>query len=219
MNRDSSYVEEIVNMWKTKESPDFHYYEKFDKEDTTAPFWREDGPFYLAFSHLNISRTLEIACGTGRHSARISDKVEQLYMIDTSIDALEIAKVRFSQSPHVKVILSNDGETIPLEDGSLSAVFSYDAMVHFEATTIAKYLFETARVLTVGGRALFHHSVYDKNPTGNFRDNPGWRNYMSESLFAYFASRAGLKIIQSLKFNERQGISMIDGLTLLEKIH
>ena len=41
---------------------------------------------------------------------------------------------------------------------------------------------------------------------------------MSQSLFAYLASRAGLKIISTVAFNERGEAGMIDGLTLLERV-
>jgi len=40
---------------------------------------------------------------------------------------------------------------------------------------------------------------------------------MSHALLAYLASRAGMKIVESVSFNESQEGTMIDGLTLLEK--
>jgi SAM-dependent methyltransferase len=218
MRSNVRYISEIAGMWKTEESPDFRYFAKYDNEESTNPFWDENTSFFSGFSQLDLTGALEIACGTGRHAARIVDRATRLYLLDTSVDALRIARERFASQPHVEVIISADGESIPLADGSVSAVFSYDAMVHFEATTVGSYLFETARVLVPGGRALFHHSVYDKNPTGTFRQNPGWRNYMSQSLFAYLTSRAGLKIISSVAFNERGEAGMIDGLTLLERV-
>jgi SAM-dependent methyltransferase len=211
-----SYVVDIVDMWKTGSSPDFLYFAKYDTIGATDPFWNAGTPFAQAFSQLDLSRTLEIACGTGRHSARIVDRAGSLYMIDTSPDALAIAKVRFSRYSHVQVLGPTNRESIPLDPGSITSVFSFDAMVHFEVTTIASYLCEISRVLTCGGRALLHHSAYDKNPTGTFRQNPGWRNYMSQSLFAYLASRAGLSILSSVTFNERQEIGMLDGLSLLQ---
>ena len=118
----------------------------------------------------------------------------------------------------MQVLGPTNGESIPLDPGSITSVFSFDAMVHFEVTTIASYLCEISRVLTCGGRALLHHSAYDKNPTGTFRQNPGWRNYMSESLFAYLASRSGLSIISSVTFNKRQECAIIDGLSLLQAV-
>ena len=212
------YVSEIAAMWETEKSPDFGYFAKYDNEESTNPFWDENTQFSSAFSQLDLTCTLEIACGTGRHSARIVDRATRLYLLDTSVDAVRIAKARFASQPHVEVIISADGESIPLADGSVSAAFAYDAMVHFEATTIGSYLFETGRVLVVGGKALFHHSVYDKNPLGTFQQNPGWRNCMSQSLFGHLASRAGLKIISTVAFNERGEAGMIDGLTLLERV-
>jgi SAM-dependent methyltransferase len=209
------YVAEIIGMWKTRESPDFPYFDKYDTDDATNPFWNAGTAFASMFARLDLSRILEIGCGTGRHSARIVDRANDLYLLDTSPDALALARARFAAYAHVHVLEPGNGASIPLGVHSVTAVFSFDAMVHFEATTVANYLDETCRVLVPGGLALFHHSVYDRNPTGTFRQNPGWRNYMSESLFAHLASRAGLSVVSSLSFNARQGAGMIDGLTLL----
>ena len=218
MRSNQRYVSEIVDMWKNDRSADFPYFAKYDTADATDPFWKPGTLFARAFRQLDLACTLEIACDTGRHSARIVDKVGALYMIDTSPDALAVAKARFSEYPHVQVLNPSDGESIPLDACLVTAVFCFDAMVHFEATTVANYLSEISRVLISGGRALLHHSVYDKNPTGTFRQNPGWRNYMSESLFAYLASRAGLLIISSVTFNKRQECAIIDGLSLLQAV-
>lgn len=217
MKSNESFAEEIVSMWAKESSPDFLYFERFDREEATDPFWREGSLFRTAFGTLDTARTLEIACGTGRHSARFVHDTQELYLLDTSADALKVAERRFAGQANVRMLWSQDGETILLPDGRLTAVFSYDAMVHFEATTIANYLLETSRVLSVGGRALFHHSVYDQNPTGRFHENPGWRNFMNKQLFAYLVSRSGMQIVQYTEFNERNGAGPIDGLTLMEK--
>ena len=164
MRSTTRYASDVSGMWKTEQSPDFRYFAKYDNEEATNPFWDENTPFRNAFSQLDLTSILEIACGTGRHAARIVDRATRLYLLDTSVDAVRLARQRFASQPHVEVIVSEDGESIPLADELVSAVFSYDAMVHFEATTIGNYLFETARVLIPGGRALFHHSVYDKDP-------------------------------------------------------
>jgi SAM-dependent methyltransferase len=142
MRSNQRYVSEIVDMWKNDRSADFPYFAKYDTADATDPFWKPGTLFARAFRQLDLACTLEIACGTGRHSARIVDKVGALYMIDTSPDALAVAKARFSEYPHVQVLNPSDGESIPLDACLVTAVFCFDAMVHFEATTVANYLSE-----------------------------------------------------------------------------
>ena len=45
---------------------DSPYYE--DAERWTPMFWSADGPFRRQFNRLDLSATLELACGWGRHA-------------------------------------------------------------------------------------------------------------------------------------------------------
>jgi len=196
--------EEIIATWATPESPDFGYFDKFDTPEMLGIFWDERSRFRRAFDRLDLSDVLEIAAGAGRHSAQIVDRCQSLALIDTSSAAVELARTRFSNDAHVSVVLSDDGRTLPFPAGAFSAVFSYDAMVHFEPLTINSYLTEIARVLRPGGRAVLHHSAYTNNPTGAFRDNPGWRNFMPTKLMMHLGSRAGLTLISHETFRWRR---------------
>lgn len=204
----------IIEKWKTSSSSDFAYFDSV--ENKHGVFWEENHIYRQKFNELDTHTTLEIACGKGRHAAQVVGKCERLYLVDTSIDALQSTRERFKDFPHVSVHLSEDGETLPfLSDASITAVFSYDAMVHFELLTMAAYLGEIARVLKPGGRALLHHSNYSNNPTGRFTDNPGWRNFMSKDVMAHLASRAELRMLDCLEIDWSAPKS--DALSLLEK--
>lgn len=212
----ANYRDEIVDLWKTKESPDYIYFTKGEDDKWIAAFWEPTSVFSKVFSQLNTTHIAEIACGFGRHSAQIVNRCGSLYMIDTSVDAVAFATERFKLFPHVKVALSKDGISMPdVANESLTAVFSYDAMVHFEPLTIMLYLSEIARTLVPGGRALLHHSNYSENPTGKFSDVTGGRNYMSQSLFAHFCSRNGLKVIYQEILD--WSFAKSDALTLIQK--
>lgn len=208
--------DDIIDTWKTPGRRDFGYFDTVDSAAQTAGFWREGGLFRKRFDLLNIERTVEIACGFGRHSAQFVDRPQQMLLVDTSVGAVAEASKRFSQYPHVRVALSEDGMSIPAEDGSFTAVFSYDAMVHFEPVTVAAYLQEASRVLEPGGMVLFHHSNYEGNPTGHFQSSPSWRNYMSKDLFAHFASRAGLEVVDRITM-QWGGVPDLDCLSLMRK--
>lgn len=208
--------DDVIDTWKTPGKRNFHYFEAVDDDARTAGFWTEGRPFRRLFDRLNIQSTVEVACGFGRHSSRIVDQCGRLVLVDTSAGAIAEARKRFHRFRHVEVLLSEDGMSIPAQNESMTAVFSYDAMVHFEPITVASYLHEAARVLAPGGKALFHHSNYEGNPTGAFQTSPSWRNYMSKNLFAHFASRAGLDIEDQVIF-AWGGVADLDGLTLLSK--
>ena len=214
--KDNPFAEEIVFLWKEHDAPDAAYFDKAETDDWTRGLWDENSHFQQFMAQMDLSIVCEIACGRGRHAARLLTKSDELYLVDTSVAAIEFARERFKAHPKVRAILCADGQSLPsVPSDRLTSVFSFDAMVHFEPLTIAAYLSETARVLRPGGRALIHHSNYSENPTGTIKESPGWRNFMTQDLFAHFASRAGLRVIDRAIFSWAGPDS--DALTLLEK--
>ena len=63
--------------------------------------------------------------------------------------------------------------------------------------------------------ALFHHSNNNKDYKATFLSGECGRNYMSMDMFAHFADRAGLSVVEQMEFpwNDR----VTDGITLLRK--
>lgn len=82
-------------------------------------------------------------------------------------------------------------------DGEATLVYRFDAMVHFDSDIIRSYVREFGRGLKLGGHGFCHHSNYDKNPGVNFRDNPAWRNFMSQPLFLHYCAKEGLEVVRS----------------------
>lgn len=212
----ANFRDEIIDLWKTRSSPDYVYFFKGESEKWVAKFWEPESIFLKLFNQLDITRCAEIACGFGRHSAQFAERSQELFLIDTSIDALDYARQRFNSMPHIKIIHSEDGLSMPhIPDNYLTAVFSYDAMVHFEPLTVAAYLTEISRTLVPGKKALLHHSNFSGNPTGKISDVIGARNYMTQDLFAHFCSRNNLKILEQHLLD--WSFEKSDALTLIEK--
>lgn len=210
----SDQKQQIIDTWKTKESPDYAYFNAV--EDQVAAFWDDGTVFRRLFDKLDLRYTVEIACGRGRHSEHIVEKCEKLTLIDTSIDAIDEVRNRFSGKANVFPVLSTSGDNLDgISSESTTAVFSYDAMVHFELLTMAAYFSEISRILVPGGQALLHHSIYDEHPENNFSKNPGWRNFMSPKIIVYLASRSGLSIVETVALDWSAPHS--DQLTLLKK--
>lgn len=103
-----------------------------------------------------------------------------------------------------------------MPEDTYTAMFTYDAMVHFELMDIAMYLQETKRVLTKGGMALFHHSNNHSDYKATFSNAPHGRNFMSKDVFAHLAHRAGLKVVQQ-EVVDWAGVKNLDCLTLVRK--
>ncbi|MET0637406.1 MAG: class I SAM-dependent methyltransferase [Chitinophagaceae bacterium] len=208
--------ERIISFWQ-KGGPDFNYFKAADDQQWIAIFWNTETVFYRLFSHLDLSRTLEIAAGAGRHSLQVINRIGELYLLDSSEGALNLARKKMEGRDHVHFIHHPSGTGLPasIPDASLTAVFSYDAMVHFEKETVASYISAAYRVLAPGGLCLFHYSNYSSNPTGDFSQNPGWRNYMTQEIFRSYVDDAGFELIETTIFEFSAPDS--DAISLMRK--
>jgi len=204
-------VMEVARYWRH----DPHYYDRAEQSDWVARFWSEDREFQPYFSELTLDVVIELACGHGRHAAQIVDRCPALILMDVMDTNIDYCKARFMGRDNVVCLQNNGADFRPVPDATVSAIFCYDAMVHFELDVVASYLRDTARVLRPGGRALYHHSNYDKEPGGNHRLAPGGRNFMSQALFIHLARRAGLTVLKSRIVDwDTPGT---DALTLVER--
>lgn len=189
-------------------------------EEWVHEFWGADTRFLRLFKELDLSSVLDLACGHGRHSAQILGKVGPITVSDINASNIEACKKRFSGQKNVKYHVGSGSDFKGIGDTSLTAIFCYDAMVHFEIADVWSYVNDCARVLKKGGRALFHYSNYSANPGGHYRDNPHSRTFCSEAAFRHFASRAGLDVVCSETFGwGAPGLYVpgMDALTLLQK--
>ena len=205
-------VERCARDWHS--SP---YYDLAEQWDWLNAFWgsRPDRPFKRLFDALNLKATVELAVGHGRHASKVVDLAPSLTLMDVVKENIDHCKQRFQGRTNV-VCIQNDGHSFrPLPDASVTAIFCYDAMVHFEFDVVLSYIRDTARVLVSGGRALYHHSNLVAYPGADYLDNPGWRNFMSQALFLHAAQRAGLEVIESVIMD--WDAPQTDCLSLLEK--
>jgi SAM-dependent methyltransferase len=206
-------VEEVARYWHADP-----YYDRAEQADWVSAFWgtgNPNRPFRRLFAELNVRALAELACGHGRHAAQIHTQVPAYALIDVVAENVAYCKERFKDAKNV-VVIQNDGATFrPLPDACMSAVFCYDAMVHFEYDVVLSYIRDAHRLLESGGRALFHHSNLSAFPGRDHRKNPGGRNFMSRELFIHAARKAGFKIIESLIMD--WDAPATDCLTLMEK--
>jgi ubiquinone/menaquinone biosynthesis C-methylase UbiE len=208
------FAYEIIELWKTSSSRDYKYFDKV--EEQTAVFWKPGSVFREQFELMDRETIVEVACGKGRHTALAVPLCGTIWATDTSVDALKELTERFRDVPAVRPLLVTGESSLPeVGSNSVTAVFSYDSMVHFEMQTVAAYLAEVSRILRKGGKALFHHSNYADNPEGKFTDNPGWRNYMTPEIMRHLASRNGLRVVSQTVLDWT--VPQLDMLTSLQK--
>lgn len=179
-------------------------------------------------SGADFACTVEVAAGHGRNSERLRQLAERLYLVDINSENIDFLKHRFAGSDGIVFVQNNGVDLAGIPDASATFVYSFDSMVHFDSDVVRAYLREFHRVLEPGGKGFCHYSNYTGNPTGSYRDHPGWRNFMSVPLFEHYLAKEGLTPIQSRLFGyqtrRQRTIDRLrgrpdnrDGLTLFRK--
>lgn len=110
---------------------------------------------------------LEIACGMGRCSTLLAPHCVRFTGVDIVDKCLDACRQKLPNGSFLKT----DGKTLPVPDGSIDFIFSWDSLVHCDFQTVTAYLVEIKRVLRVGGFAFVHHSNWGTRPGLN----PHWR--------------------------------------------
>ncbi|NLL75912.1 MAG: methyltransferase domain-containing protein [Clostridiales bacterium] len=159
-------------------------------------FWGEKSYFLKYFKQLDLTNVVELACGHGRHVGKYKGNAQNIILVDILNDNIEYCKNRFADETKISYYTNSGYDLSEIKTESQTALFTYDAMVHFEMLDIFNYLKETRRILKNGGMALFHHSNNTENYKVTFATGTGGRNYMSKDLFAHLCNRAGLDIVE-----------------------
>jgi hypothetical protein len=105
-------------------------------------------------------------------------------------------------------------------DGSISFVFCFDSMIHFDSDVVRAYLAEFRRVMEPGAKAFLHHSNLTRNPGGDFQRNAHARNFMSVPMFKHYAMKEGLTVLRQKVIDWGQAdkrVKGLDGLALLRR--
>ena len=199
----------VMEPWAT--SP---YYEEAEK--WTHIFWEEATHFKRLFNRLDVTSVVELACGYGRHAERIAGICERLTLVDVFQENLDICAARLKAFPNVRYLKGDGHSFAGISNSSTTAIFCYDAMVHFSPEIVEAYLKDATRILQPGGRMLLHHSNYDAPTDQHYGLNPSARNHMTQKLFAQLSSDAHLLIEEQvvIAWGHDEGL---DAISLLRK--
>jgi ubiquinone/menaquinone biosynthesis C-methylase UbiE len=115
--------------------------------------------------------------------------------VDINKENIDFCKNRFSNESKIRYVVCSGSDFGEIDTDSITSIFTYDAMVHFEMLDIISYLKDAYRILIPGGRLLFHHSNAAFNPGVHYNQKPHWRNFMSADIFAHLAMRMGFSIL------------------------
>ena len=186
-----------------------------EAEGSLDVFWGDDSVFYRMFQELDLTNVIELACGHGRHVQRYIHQAHRITLVDILQKNIDYCRERFHEDSRIHYYKNDGYDLKKLESDRYTALFTYDAMVHFEMLDVWSYLNDIFRVLKQGGRALFHHSNNTSNYKASFGTAVKGRSFMSKEAFAYLAYRAGFEILEQQVIN--WGIPSLDCITLVEK--
>lgn len=172
-----------------------HYQQYYvDAEKSMTRNWEKSVWPYI--QGCDFTTVMDLACGHGRNSAMLLPLAKKLYLVDINIENIDFCRQRFADDTRFTFIQNNGVSLEGIPSNELTLAYCFDAMVHFDSDVVRAYLPEIFRVLKPGGQAFVHHSNTITNPTGNYRDTAGWRNFMSKELFAHYCAKEGFTILR-----------------------
>jgi SAM-dependent methyltransferase len=187
------------------------YYE--EAESGFGPQW--ENVIWPMIREVDFTCTVELAAGHGRNSEKLRYLASRLYLVDINRENIDFLKRRFAEADNIICVQNNGVDLAGIGDAEASFVYTFDSMVHFDSDVVRAYLVEFARVLQPGGHAFCHYSNYVGNPTGSYRDHPGWRNFMGREMFEHYAAKEGLVPLVSKPLHV--ATTTHDALALLQK--
>lgn len=213
----SKLVEEVAEV--SKRWIDTPYYNVVEK--SAQKQWDNLIEPFISEYNIDFSKTLELSVGHGRMTNILLAKADEVIGVDVLQENIDFCTERFDDQGNLILIKNNGVDLQDVESNSISFAICFDSMVHFDADVVRSYLEEFYRVLAPNGYVFCHHSNNDKNPEGDFNYAPHARNYMSQSLFRYFAFKSGLKVVKSERIDWGKGknhFKELDCFTLAQKV-
>ena len=171
-------------------------------------------------SVFDFNVVLDFACGHGRIAERFANFAGKLICSDINHESLGFCRRRFAnwQGACVFDFVVNTDSHIPQPDGSVTFLYSWDAMVHFEINDLRTYLQEFSRILKTGGCGLIHHSNYGSFEASEARvwhQNPHWRASVSANDVRELCGWAGIPVLKQELLDWT--IPSLDCITIFQK--
>lgn len=152
----------------------------------------------------DFSTVLDLAAGAGRNSELLKDLAKVLWIVDINQTNIDRCRARFEKyaGPCRINYAVNDGTSLPMiANRSITFVYSFDAMVHFDPQVVRQYVREFSRIMAPGATGFCHHSNYGSlapDPKSHWQSNPHWRSHMTRELFAQYCGEFGLEIVRQV---------------------
>jgi len=186
-----------------------------DAETAMQKQW--DTIIWPLIKSFDFDAVLELAPGAGRNTERLCAISKKIYAVDYNSYALEQCQKRLGSSYRgcgIEYHVNNGKSLSVIQDDAVSAIYCWDAAVHFDRSILKSYLREFSRVLRAAGRGFVHHSNLGDTASKNIKKNPHWRSNVSKESFAEMCEANGLRVMAQVDIPWG---NIVDCGTLFEK--
>jgi ubiquinone/menaquinone biosynthesis C-methylase UbiE len=193
-----------------------------DAEPAMQTQW--DKVIYPLIANLDFTAVLDLACGHGRNSEFLRRLTQEIHLLDVNQSCIDACKARFGdelEGTKFHYHLTDGNHLRAVADDSLTLVYSWDSMVHFDKLVVRDYVLDIRRVLKPGGSAFLHHSNFGAvSPDSDWAHNVGTRSDMSAALMREYAAEAGLEVVSQHIQGRKEGWGTddLDCASVLRKV-
>jgi len=168
-------------------------WERAGEEWTPSPEWKRSVLDCVLRRHMPPGGDLlEIGPGGGRWTEALLETGGSLVAVDISEECLRVCRERFGEREGLRFVLT-PGDSLPeVEDGSIDAIWSFDAFVHINRPEVAQYAKEFRRVLREGGVGVVHHGTVGGR-------SGGWRSDLTDEGMRELLVAAGLEVLEQFE--------------------
>jgi demethylmenaquinone methyltransferase/2-methoxy-6-polyprenyl-1,4-benzoquinol methylase len=131
-------------------------------DPTTNALWHEEvRRLEVIADAFGDGRLLDIACGTGRWTARFAanPRVTAIVGLDQSDEMLEETRARLEKTGQSATLIRGDAYALPFPDASVDCCFTGFFLSHVPLDNVPKFLTEVRRVVRPGGGLLVFDSL------------------------------------------------------------
>lgn len=146
----------------------------------------------------DFSSVLELAPGFGRNTELLIKHAGEITLVDVNQHCIDACRERFAVEKRCTVhYMVNDGKSLSgIPDSSVTMIYSWDSVVHFDKEVVKLYAKEFTRVMAPGGKGFVHHSNYGHtSQSSDWLSHPHNRSNMTDELFARYIRDNGMEII------------------------
>src|SRR5262249_541733 len=154
----------------------FHFNESatewyYEPSEATMDIQWQHVQSFLGRHPIDYTNTMELSCGHGRNSKRLSMLSKNLVLVDVVAENIWFCKNRLNNKSW-RFVINNGFDIKEIKSNSMTFVYCFEAAVHFDLEIILSYIKEFRRVMTHGAFGFVHHSNVTANPGKDWRTIP-----------------------------------------------